>query len=303
MLEKNIFTKNNIERITGYYPAAVKIFNQSHRVTCRDNLIIDLPYSNGVWYDVGEVDGVFINNWIEGVGLMDREFTYDELWPSDNGFFFEISHGLICAGNVFVNCDHGMLILNSSNAKIYQNTFVNSTACIGRNARSFANDHFGWHSNTAPDVQKRNGHVFVNNLLTGNGNFHKPLLIVWEPDSVCSLLPDPQLKQMDNNIYVRNQDKNNFPLILWSPAKNDKCQQVFQTPESLHKQYPGFSASGQYYPYGLKSLFKSSELDNYQVLSTFPGLKKAVVLPDNVRELLGLPRKYTPYIGAFSAMP
>ena len=29
LLEKNIFRRNNIERITGYYPSAVKIFNQS----------------------------------------------------------------------------------------------------------------------------------------------------------------------------------------------------------------------------------------------------------------------------------
>ena len=39
LLERNIFTRNNIEQITGYYPAAVKIFNQCYRVTCRDNLI------------------------------------------------------------------------------------------------------------------------------------------------------------------------------------------------------------------------------------------------------------------------
>ena len=65
LLEKNIFRRNNIEELTGYYPAAVKIFNQSHRVTCRDNLVIDNPNSNGIWYDVGNVDGVFVNNWVE----------------------------------------------------------------------------------------------------------------------------------------------------------------------------------------------------------------------------------------------
>ena len=131
LLEKNIFTRNNIEHITGYYPAAVKIFNQCYRTTCRDNLIIDLPYSNGVWYDVGNVDGRFINNWVQGVGNNKSGYRKDQLWPSDNGFFFEISKGAICAGNLFVNCDHGLMVLNSSNVHIYQNTFVNSTACIG----------------------------------------------------------------------------------------------------------------------------------------------------------------------------
>ena len=81
LLERNIFRRNNVEQLTGYYPAAVKIFNQSHRVTCRDNLVIDNPHSNGIWYDVGNRDGVFVNNWVEG---------------ALDGFFFEISKGAIC---------------------------------------------------------------------------------------------------------------------------------------------------------------------------------------------------------------
>ncbi|MCU0645447.1 MAG: right-handed parallel beta-helix repeat-containing protein, partial [bacterium] len=125
LLEKNIFTRNNIENITGYYPAAVKIFNQCYRVTCNDNLVIDLPNSNGIWYDVGNVDGRFLNNWVEGVGNNDSNFSIEQPWPSDNGFFFEISKGAICVGNVFVNCDHGVWVLNSSDVQIYNNTFVN----------------------------------------------------------------------------------------------------------------------------------------------------------------------------------
>ena len=78
LLERNIFRRNNVEQLTGYYPAAVKIFNQSHRVTVRDNLVIDNPHSNGVWWDVGNRDGVFVNNWVENALV---------------GFFYEISKG------------------------------------------------------------------------------------------------------------------------------------------------------------------------------------------------------------------
>jgi len=66
LLERNIFRRNNIKQLTGYYPAGVKIFNQTHRVVFRDNLILEQPYSNGVWYDVGNRDGIIVNNWIEG---------------------------------------------------------------------------------------------------------------------------------------------------------------------------------------------------------------------------------------------
>jgi parallel beta-helix repeat protein len=300
LLEKNIFTRNNIEQITGYYPAAVKIFNQSYRVTCRDNLVIDLPYSNGIWYDVGNVDGVFINNWVEGVGNMNRKFDKKRPYPSESGFFFEISKGAICAGNVFVNCDQGIFILNSSNAQIYQNTFVNSIACIARNARTAANDAmFGWHSSTGPDVDKRDGHVFVNNLLTGDKNFHRPLQIVWQPDSLCQQLNKPMLKQFDYNMFVQRSNKESVPWMWWSPAMNGDCQMAFESLEGLKKLYPEFLTYSRYFTDENVPTFKSPELGNYQLLQAFPGSMEGVQLPAEIIKLLGLQKKDARFVGAY----
>jgi parallel beta-helix repeat protein len=299
LLEKNIFTRNNIERITGYYPAAVKIFNQSYRVTCRDNLVIDLPYPNGIWYDVGNVDGRFLDNWVEGVGIIGGTYHKDQLWPSDNGFFFEISKGVICAGNVFVNCDHGIMVLNSSNAQIYQNTFVNSTACIGRTERNAANDYFGWHASTGPDVNDRHGHVFVDNLLTGDKNFSRPLLFVWQPAKLCEQLDKPQLDRLDYNVYVRGADVTE-PLILWGPAADVNCQTAFNSPQQLQKLHPEFSAHSRYFD---GPLFKCPELSDYHLLKAFPASSTAAVLPDDIKALLRRPRKDKPFIGAFPPLP
>lgn len=296
LLEKNIFTRNNIERITGYYPAAVKIFNQSYRVTCQDNLVFDLPYSNGIWYDVGNVDGRFLNNWVEGVGNNNSAFNIEQPWPSDNGFFFEISKGAICVGNLFVNCDHGIWVLNSSDVKIYNNTFVNSTACIARNERSAAGDHFGWHPSTGPDVDERDGHIFVNNLLVGDENFRRPLLYVWQPASLCERVNNSQLKQLDFNMYVRSSKKAAAPLILWSPTKNDKCLMSFESLEGLQKLYPEFSAHSRYYPDYNGPLFKSPELGNYQLLQAFPESDTGLLLPPDVSKLL---RQSKSFIGAY----
>jgi hypothetical protein len=303
LLEHNIFTRNNIENITGYYPAAVKIFNQCYRVTCRDNLVIDLPNSNGIWYDVGNVDGVFINNWIEGVGRIDKAVPTDRLWPSANGFFFEISKGATCAGNVFVNCDHGVMVLNSSNVQIYQNTFINSVACIGRNGRVAAGDHFGWHASTGPDVDKRDGHVFVNNLLSGDRDFTRPLLFTWQPATLCERLPKPLLSQLDHNVYVRGTDKTTSPLILWSPAPGERCQVGFDSLEGLRKMYPKFSANSRVYSNYDGPLFKSRELGNYQVSQAFSGLKSGIQLPVEIRKLLGRRGEGKAYVGAYPPAP
>jgi parallel beta-helix repeat protein len=304
LLEKNVFSRNNIERITGYYPAAVKIFNQSYRVTCQDNLVIDLPYSNGIWYDVGNVDGRFLNNWIEGVGDVHRSFDGKRPYPSQNGFFFEISKGAICAGNVFVNCDQGIFVLNSSNVQLYQNTLVNSTACIARNARTAANDRmFGWHSSTGPDVDKRDGHVFVNNLLTGDSKYQRPLLFVWQPDSLCQKLPSPLLKELDHNVFVRGAERRSWPLILCSPAPGDQCQVGFESLSDLHRFFPQFAINSQAFEAYDGPLFKSAALGNYQLLPAAPGTTSGMQLPADVKKLLGQPNKAGQYVGAYPRLP
>jgi len=304
LLEKNIFTKNNIEKITGYYPAAVKIFNQCYRVTCRDNLITDLPFSNGIWYDVGNVDGCFINNWIENVGNIEKENSNNKLWPSDNGFFFEISKGAICAGNVFINCDHGIFVLNSCNVQVYNNTMINSPICVGRNERSAAVDHtFGWHSSTGPDIGKREGHIVINNIFVGEKNYRRSLMNTWQPEILCKQFLKPQLKQFHHNVFVRNQEQENIPSIWWSPVANDQCQKLLGSPEELLLLYPEFSNNKLYNLSDNDPLFKGRQLGNFQLLKSFPGSTAGVQLPPEIIKLLSYPKLNTRFVGAYPIIP
>jgi parallel beta-helix repeat protein len=300
LLEKNIFTRNNMEQITGYFPAAVKIFNQCYRVTCRDNLVTDLPFSNGIWYDVGNVDGVFINNWVQNVGNNSIPITKERPWPSDNGFFFEISRGAVCAGNVFVNCDHGMWVLNSNNVTVCQNTFINSIACFGRDGRSAVGDHFGWHPSTGPDVDKREGHVFINNVLYGDQDLKRPLLYVWQNPVVCDRLKNSQLKQIDYNLFADNPEDKSFPLIYWSPAKSDTCLAELNAPSELNRMFPEFMGHSLYLDSRDVQLFRSPELGNYQ-LRALPKTAPAVALPADIRKLLGIGKNVPPYCGAYQS--
>ena len=286
LLERNIFARNNIENITGYYPAAVKIFNQCYRVTCNDNLVIDHPNSNGIWYDVGNVDGVFTNNWIQDVGKNDDEVSGNQLWPSQNGFFFEISKRAVCAGNVFVNCDHGVMSLNSSDVQFYNNTFINSMACIGRDQRSTQGDHFGWHPASGPDVEERVNHVFVNNLLYADENFPRPLMLVWQPSFLCDRLQDSPLKEMDHNLYVKASSAVNKDILLWSPARNEECQVAIQNTAGLNELYPAFSKNSvslENYSY---PIFRGTQLGNYELLPEFTEGKKETTLPSDISKII-----------------
>jgi parallel beta-helix repeat protein len=288
LLEKNIFARNNVEEITGYYPSAVKIFNQSYRVTCRDNLVIDQPHSNGIWYDVGNVDGVFVNNWIEGCV---------------DGFFFEISKGAICAGNVFVNCDKGVRVLNSSNVRVYHNTFVNTVASFERTERSAVGDHFGWHPSTGPDVDKREGHVFAGNLLVADAQFPKALLRFEQTKVLCGKLTRPQVRQFDDNVYVRGGDTASRPLLVWSPAEGGNCTAEFRTLEEFQKLHPEFEAHSQYFPGGYGSVLKSPELKNYELIRAFPKPTAEDTLPADIQQLLGWSKPDAGTPGAYPLRP
>lgn len=297
LLERNIVSYNNIENITGYYPAAVKIFNQCYRVTCNDNLIVDHPHSNGIWYDVGNVDGVFTNNWVENIGILSREFNKHSVWPGDNGFFFEISKGVLVAGNVFINCEHSFLILNSSDAIIYNNTFYNSTACFGRDGRSAENDHFGWHPASGPDVDERDGHVFSNNIMVADKNFPRPLLHVWQPNFLCEKLNLPQLEKMESNYYFHADEKTEQPLIMWCPDSKPGCQASYNSVNELNAVYPQFEKSSYSAQLNSESVYKSPYVKNFSLLKPYTATK--IEIPQTYKKVKNLNPEWSKFAGAY----
>ncbi len=276
LLERNIVRRNNVEGITGYYPSAVKIFNQCHRVTCRDNLVLEQPRSNGIWYDVGNVAGVVVNNWVQ-----------DAL----DGIFVEISKGAVVAGNVLVNCEHGIRALNSSDVHAYQNTLVNSMALFERNPRVAENDGFGWHAATGPDLGGRHGHVFVGNLLVADEGYRRPLLNVDQTDKLCGRLTDSQLTRLDGNVYVRRAESVARPVIVWGPVAEakagEKCSIELATPSALNKLMPQFEGSSRLVDGYFGALFKSAELSNLEVVGPLPKTGTVDPVPPEVRALMG----------------
>lgn len=269
LLERNIIRRNNVEKLTGYFPAALKIFNQSNRVVVRDNLILEQPNSNGVWYDVGNVDGVFVNNHVEG---------------AQAGLFFEISKGITVAGNVFVNNQQGVRILNSSGAKVHHNTFVNSPVLIDRNERSAQGDHFGWHPQTGPDVNERVGHVFEGNLLVADASVKGPLLRLEQAPVTCGKVTQPMTARVDGNLYVRAGSGQ--PLISWAPVAASPCQTSFASLDTFRQAVPGVEAKGKALLAYEGAVFRSPALSRYELARVPEGVEPLPV-PAEVRKLLG----------------
>ena len=290
LLERNIFRRNNVKQLTGYYPAAVKIFNQTRRVTCRDNLVIDQPHSNGIWYDVGNRDAVFVNNWIE-----------DAL----DGFFFEVSRGATVAGNVFVRCDKGVRALNSADVRVYNNTFVDTRASFERNERTATGDHFGWHPTTGPDLDQREGHVFVNNLIVAGEGYRWPLAQFEQPRSYCTRQAGPQAKEVNGNVYVRPAapGADPPPLIEWTPAAGESCVARVASLDEFRKLAPGLEANGRQIDETPRSILKGPDVGRYELLHALPAPPEAPTLPADVRKLLGWSEEDARTPGAYPYRP
>jgi len=132
-----------------------------------------------------------------------------------------------------------VLILNSCDVEVYNNTFINTRA-VSDAIHGWCQRSFRLAYNTGPGVEERDGHVFVNNLIVMEENYPKPQLYVWQPSLMCQRLNKPQLKTLDHNLLVRGINTSNAPMMLWSPADNKKCQAVINSPEELTALYPDF---------------------------------------------------------------
>ncbi len=230
LLERNIFRRNNVEQLTGYYPAAVKIFNQSHRVTCRDNLVIDNPYSNGIWYDVGNRDGVFVDNWVEG---------------ALDGFFFEISKGAIVRRQRVRRLRQGRPRPQQlERARLPQHVRRHRRLLRAQREERGRRPLRLAPAAPAPTSTQREGHVFVGNLLVASESFRKPLLRFEQPKALCAQLTRPQATEVDGNVYVRAGSGG--PLLVWSPVAGESCQVELGSLEDLRRLQPGFEARGRF---------------------------------------------------------
>jgi hypothetical protein len=129
-------------------------------------------------------------------------------------------------------------------------------------------------------------------------NYKKPLMLVWQDPDLCQKLDKSPLKQYDYNVYVKDVNSGFPTLVYWSPASGITCQQAVESLDGLKKLFDGSSVNSKVSKIFNMSLFKSSELGNFELNQAFPGANVAIALPVDIQKFLGTV-KYKPYIGAF----
>jgi hypothetical protein len=138
---------------------------------------------------------------------------------------------------------------------------------------------------------------FFNNLMVADATLNRPLLFVWQRSILCDRLRDPQFSTIDNNVYVKNGDRNGMPLILWSPAPEENCIAALGSPAEITARHPGFETMSLLMTDNI--VFMSPELKNFRLLPAFTGNSTAANLPAEIKSLLKLKKNARPYVGAY----
>jgi hypothetical protein len=187
---------------------------------------------------------------------------------------------------------------------VYNNTFIDSPATFQRDERSAVADHFGWHSSTGPDVDQREGHVFLNNLLVASESFAEPLLRFEQPASLCESLTRPMANEVNGNVYVRATTMGAAepsPLVVWSPAATENCTVTLGSLEEFRSQVPANEVDGLQIDRSPQSVFKGPDVGRYELLQMLPGERGTV--PADIRKHLGWSEADARTIGAFPLRP
>jgi len=219
---------------------------------------------------VGNVDGVFVNNWVE---------------HALDGFFFESLEGAVAAGNVFVNCDKGIRALNASNVQAYQNTFVE----LGGVVRAHAAQRRAAKSlRVAPGDRPGGGRAARPRVRRQPARGQRGLSAAApecraEPAAVREA-HRPAAARIDANVYVRRGEASAMPMISWSPAEGQMCTVQLAAPADLTKLYAGFETRGRALNGYAGALFVSPELRNYDVAGALPATVTEDPVPEAVRK-------------------
>lgn len=183
LLENNTISHNNIENFSKTWEAAGAKIIWTDGLVWRNNLV-EHNYAVGMWVDESTTNSTIVNNIVRH--------------NAHNGILMEISHKAIIASNLsYENALAGVFILNSSNARIYNNT-------LAKNHANIIVQETPRNNTKAEEISKgitwitRNTVVKNNILWDSNGvMLHAPNCATKEPSQMM-------ISAINNNAYYRS---------------------------------------------------------------------------------------------------
>ncbi len=263
LVEKNTFSYNNIERFRVQWGGAGIKFATSNSVILRNN-IVEHNYSNGLWGDMYSHDSTIVGN-------IARHNQHSSIYS-------ELSQRAIIASNLSVYNGSGITLLDSANARIWNNTLSKNAVNIvvkdgERNPWAVTNN------------------IIMNNILSGvagrpsNGDI--PLLI-----SATKFVDIPSTNQMvtgmDYNAYYRPSSNSPSNVIRMSlPQRGNKA--------TTYETVAGFTSATRFEDHALairnvvvNPFFVSEGSGNYRLKPGSIAIGRGRSLPDDIARAVGV---------------
>lgn len=275
LLENNTLVQNNVENFALNWDAAGAKFVRVNSLILRDN-IVDNNNSTGLWVDVSSTNATIVRN-------IARNNQRD-------GIFFELSHKAIIASNLVVgNARRGINVIDSSSAKVYNNTVVNSpininvleTRRTNTNAREAA---AGVTWETKDNVIKNNILLNPKGAVGEKGNSF--LLSALNDTNTDN---DQMVTELNSNAYYRTSSSVPRYVIRYRPRKrlagmagNFKTVSTFASSTGFEKNALAIDNVGT------NPLFIDEAKGDYRLKSNSPISGRGEPLPADIANAIGV---------------
>lgn len=282
LVQGNTITSNNVERFAKTWDASGVKFGATDELLWRDNLV-EHNLAVGLWVDESSTNATIVNNIVrhnESVGI-----------------YFEISHkALIAANVVHNNTPAGIFVLNSSSARVYNNTLAYNHANIiiretprnNTNAKEIAQG-ITW-------ITRAN--VVKNNILSNTTS--GPLF--YAPNCDTKQASKLTITTADYNAYYRTSSSTPKNFITWS-LDAGKCS-VGYTSIAAFNSATGFEANALAIDNVATNPFFIDEANgDYRLKPGSPAIGRGAPLPADIASAVGLPAGVALDLGALQSKP
>ncbi len=265
LFENNEITHNNANKYNPHWASAgIKIL-QSNAPVVRNNLFKDND-AKGIWTDTNVNGAVIVGNLVQ----------YNTVY----GIFIEASNDAIIAGNVVTHCGlpaeettgAGIIIMNSYNAKIFNNTLF----------KNKINMRVGDHFRFAGDEYATRNTVVKNNIMTDATIDEFPAAQLWVAQQKCG---DAVIKALDHNAYHKTNGAPNW-LVRWKIGNNscnlpEKFDKLSELEDAFDCGGSSISVSGS------DPFFVDRSSNNFKLRQGSDAIKAGEALPSDVKAALG----------------